>query len=227
HLMPIAPSRFLFSWLWTLMQRPARDMPPRFRFLWWLCWISSLFGVAVVMIALANFLDRRPMSTSGVPELSAVLLALAGSVWGFVLAYVGDAAIYLNPHPRTVEARNAIRSAGVALLGRLQSDDPYTRIIVAGHSLGSVIAYDMLRFAWNRTADRWRKRIEAGELVPPRPPQPALDAAEALAPRGPAEIAAGWRSAVLANYAEHRRLGLEWMVSDLVTLGSPLAHGDL
>jgi hypothetical protein len=156
-----------------------------------------------------------------------VLLALAGSVWGFVLAYVGDAAIYLNPHPRTVEARNAIRSAGVALLERLHADDRYTRIIVAGHSLGSVIAYDMLRFAWNRTADKWRKRVEAGALEPPRPPQPALDAAEGLAARASAEIAAGWRSAVLANYAEHRRLGMEWMVSDLVTLGSPLAHGDL
>ena len=227
HLMPIAPSRFLFSWLWTLMQRPARDMPPRFRFLWWLCWIATLFGVAVVMLALANFLVRRPMSTSGVPELSAVLLAMAGSVWGFVLAYVGDAAIYLNPHPRTVEARNAIRSAGVALLERLHADDRYTRIIVAGHSLGSVIAYDMLRFAWNRTSENWRKRVEAGELDPPRPSQPALDAAEALAARSSADIAAGWRAAVLANYAEHRKFGLNWMVSDLVTLGSPLAHGDL
>ena len=226
HLMPVAPSRFLFSWLWTLMQRPARDMPPRFRFLWWLCWIAVLFGAAVVMLALANFLVRRPMSTSGVPELSAVLVALAGSVWGFVLAYVGDAAIYLNPHPRTVEARNAIRSAGVALLERLHADDRYTRIIVAGHSLGSVIAYDMLRFAWNQTADKWRKRVEAGELGTPVP-QPALDAAEALAAGDPAKIAAGWRKAVLANYAEHRKAGLPWMVSDLVTLGSPLAHGDL
>ena len=227
HLMPIAPSRFLFSWLWTLMQRPARDMPPRFRFLWWLCWIATLFGVAVIMLALANFLVRRPMSTSGVPELSAVLLAMAGSVWGFVLAYVGDAAIYLNPHPRTVEARNAIRSAGVALLERLHNDGRYRRIIVVGHSLGSVIAYDVLRFAWSRTATDWRDRVEAGKLVPTRPALPKLAESEALAAKSEAEIQAGWHEAAKSNFAEHRALGLDWLVTDLITVGSPLAHSDL
>jgi hypothetical protein len=60
------------------------------------------------------------------------------------LGYVGDAARYLSPAPANVAVRQAIRSAAIDLLEGLH-DDPtwrrYHRVILVGHSLGSVIGY--------------------------------------------------------------------------------------
>jgi hypothetical protein len=69
----------------------------------------------------------------------------------FLLQYVGDVAIYISAHKlsRFAEARNAIqRSAhevvdAVYRAGGVGSFD-YPGVVVMGHSLGSVIAYDAL-----------------------------------------------------------------------------------
>ena len=47
-----------------------------------------------------------------------------------------------------MEARNELRAEGLALLQALHEDGNYNRIIVVGHSLGSVIGFDLLRLAW-------------------------------------------------------------------------------
>ena len=79
--------------------------------------------------------------------LAALLLLLQG----LVLNYIGDAAIYLSPEPRNIQARQAVRDAGVALFESLHSgldaEHAYDRIVVVGHSLGSVIGYDILTYA--------------------------------------------------------------------------------
>ena len=46
-----------------------------------------------------------------------------------------------------VAARQTIREAGVDLLTKLHGSGNYDRIIVIGHSLGSVIGYDVLNYA--------------------------------------------------------------------------------
>jgi hypothetical protein len=76
-----------------------------------------------------------------------------------VLSVVGDAATYLYPCPETYQARENIRQAGARLLLELHAareagPDPdraslkYERIIVVGHSLGSLIGYDILQYAF-------------------------------------------------------------------------------
>lgn len=57
-----------------------------------------------------------------------------------------DAARYLNAAPANIAERHAIRRDGIALLKKLH--DPasgYDQIVIVGHSLGSVIGYDMLK----------------------------------------------------------------------------------
>lgn len=227
HLMPIAAWRFLFIWLWLLMRRPVKAMPPRFVALWWVAWIAVALVVVSVVASLGSWLGielpQFPLA-SELPWGAALIVALVGFV---VRAFVGDAAIYLNPHPRTVEARNAIRASGVALLERLQTDGRYDRIVVVGHSLGSVIGYDILGFAWHRASEAFRRKVEAGGLAIDTPPQPALAAAESLANAGGANFDQQWRPATRALAAEMNALGLRWLVSDFVTLGSPLAHAKL
>jgi hypothetical protein len=65
-------------------------------------------------------------------------------------SYVGDATIYLSPSPRNIEARKKMRSEGLNLLDRIVASKRYARIILISHSLGSLIGYDILTFAWQR-----------------------------------------------------------------------------
>jgi hypothetical protein len=224
HRMPIAPGRFVLSWLWLLMRRPVTAVPGRFRLLWWLCWAVVAVGALVLLGRLAGELFGFDLPLPTLPKLGLGAAFAVGAIWATVRSYVGDAAIYLNPHPRTVEARNDIRTAGVALLERLHEDGRYARIVVAGHSLGSVIAYDILGFAWNRASERWRRRVQDGELPVPQPSQGLLDKAEKLAGREEPPTADEWHDCVAELLTEQRAAGLEWLVTDLVTLGSPLAH---
>ena len=65
-----------------------------------------------------------------------------------VLGYVADAARYLAPEPANIEARNNIRSEGIHLLRTLHATGKYHRIVVVGHSLVSVLGYDIIRNLW-------------------------------------------------------------------------------
>ncbi|TCP33674.1 hypothetical protein [Sphingomonas sp. BK235] len=223
HLMPVAGWRFVLSWLWLLMRRPRGEVPARFAPLWWLCWLVTVALAAAALSGLVAPLLGLALPVPGAPKLTGIAAAALAALGLAVRGSVGDAAIYLNPHPRTVEARNRIRAAGVALLERLHADGRYDRIMVVGHSLGSVIGYDLLGFAWQRESEALRRRLEAvGPAADPT--QPRLARAEAAAGAGDG---AAWRQAVRDLHYEQRRIGARWLVTDLVTLGSPLAHASL
>lgn len=226
HKMPVAAWRFLLSWLWRLMKRPVEAMPPRFVILWWVAWAAALLFALAVIASVLAWLGLPVPAAPVVEKLPWGVAVIVGALGFLVRAFAGDAAIYLNPHPRTVEARNAIRAGGVALLERLHSDGRYNRIVVVGHSLGSVIGYDVLSFAWHRASEGFRRRVEAGLLPQDKPAQPALAAAEALAAGGDV-TPVQWHAAVRALSAEMYPLKLGWLVTDFLTLGSPLAHGSL
>lgn len=81
-----------------------------------------------------------------------LILVVSWRVRHFLLQYVGDVAVYVSAHTvnRFYEARQAIQAAG-ELVGRCvyglrdEAGEPaYDRVVVVGHSLGSVVAYDLL-----------------------------------------------------------------------------------
>jgi hypothetical protein len=226
HLMPIAAWQFLLSWLWLLMRRPSASMPQRFKFLWVACWLAFWVIVLGGLVSVVGEVGGYKWAIPSIPKLTGIAAATAGGAGYLVRSFVGDAAIYLNPHPRTVEARNRIRSAGVSLLERLQADGRYDRIIIVGHSLGSVIGYDVLTFAWSRSSDALRRAVEEGTLSGSSRLQDKLAASEALAATARGDIAR-WTQATRDLHYEQRRLGQRWLVTDFITAGSPLAHASL
>lgn len=226
HLMPVGGWAFILTWLWSLMRRPAKAMPPRFLVLWWVCWLVLAAIAAAAVVAGIAALRGTPIPWLTLPSLTGMAAIVAGVLGTVVRSFVGDAAIYLNPGARTVDARNKIRASGMALLERIQKDGRYDRVVVVGHSLGSVIGYDILNFAWQRASDAFRRKVEAGGIAVGEADQPALAAAEALAVPGSITPEAR-RSATRALHAEQRALGVQWLVTDFVTLGSPLAHATL
>jgi hypothetical protein len=231
HLMPASNWNAIFGWAWFLMRRHPETVPHRLRLYWLLLWLLFVFTIWATAESLLPLLGL-----AGAPHPDGFSLKLplgAALLWGFVqlsvLSVIGDAAIYLLPAPPNVEARHRIRAAGLELLNHLHESGCYDRIIVVGHSLGSIIGFDLLNFAWQQFSERH------GDAN--RPSRTAAQEAERVAAkiddllksreRIPEELRDSWRQKVWEVRDELRANGHPWLVSDLITLGSPLAHADL
>jgi hypothetical protein len=104
------------------------------------------------------------LSVGGNPLLGitcALMLLVSRGVRAFMVQYVGDVAAYVSAHTlsRFDEIREQIRASAAALThavfeqpGPIAETLAYSRVVVLGHSLGSVIAYDALNSALRRDA---------------------------------------------------------------------------
>ena len=185
--------------------------------------------------------------------IGAILVAVGtvaiGWILGFVVRYFGDVARYVKAKPANVARRQEIRECGVQLLETLMGVTPggkkgaseYDRIVVVGHSLGSIVAYDILTHAFARVhgiaarADKFppaqpaRARLE--RMIRRASGLPERAAAAPGSAPAPAEADEPWSiDAFQAAQAEAREelvaAGSPWIVSDFVTLGSPLTHAE-
>lgn len=230
-------------WLASLMLRHKKDVPQAARAIWWM---SRLLTIVLAGLVLTGSLTALGNWFAAQPKLGLVWLLVAAA-WlaaQFVfVAYLGDAARYLSPRPRNIKLRQAIRSDGLQLLKTLHKSGRYDRIIVVGHSLGSVIGYDLIKHLWQDYNERldledadiaaYVRRCRTAKT----PPQPIIRdklsvAGEALGKEGLDDCA---RAAALdafqglqaSAWREQRMLGNPWLISDFITIGSPLAHAML
>lgn len=227
HLMEGTRFASVWAWFWNaLLLRPAADMPPAMReakvwakVILFVCVAPAVVAISSGAIMLSGLLSGRALGTilawsSAVTVLFAVILLVLDR--SLICPYIGDAARYLRNTPDNVAARQSIRALGLQALEDLHASDRcYERIIVVGHSLGSIIGYDILRYAF---ADRTRE-VRFDAIQPP--PQLAVwdAAAAALKPAGPDQ------DYMAAQRELCRTLpGKTWRVTDFVTLGSPLAY---
>ena len=79
----------------------------------------------------------------------------------------------LDPTPAGYRLREDVLKQGVELIKGLSESGEYNRIVVVGHSLGSVMAYEVLRLLWEQKF--------CGVFASPYPLQSALDELEAEA----------------------------------------------
>lgn len=199
------------QWVNNLLLRWPVEVPARLRNLWWLCW-AVLIVTLLTAIALWRWTPAGAVGVLGAMALAGGKLAMNSAARD----WVGDAARYFDDRPANVGVRDAIRRGGVELLDKIHESGEYRRVIVVGHSLGSAIALDLLYYYWTGVRER--------HASPDRPDQSALFALETLL-RGPeAPSAAQIRSLQKQIWQEMRANGASWRVSDLITLGSPLAH---
>jgi len=88
--------------------------------------------------------------------------------------------------------------------------------VVVGHSLGSVIGYDILTFAWslfNEEGDKTK-------------PHPELNEIEESIKEGVLDCCV-YQTKQKKLWRELSQNGNPWLVTDFITLGSPLAHADI
>lgn len=222
YLMDGTTFRHVLAWFRTLLFRRPGHVPPRLRWLWWLTWI--LLALAAYFAASGYFSEiALPPLRKGGYLIAAASSALVGILHTVVLLYIGDAARYLNPAPQNIAVRHEIRKNGIDLLRKLHDSSKYDRIVVVGHSLGSVIGFDILKHFWAEVHRRYEaKRGPDLELF-----AKVEEAAGSLQKAPSDSTRAVYRKEQQQLWLEQRRRGNPWRVSDFVTLGSPLSHAAL
>lgn len=220
-------------WAFKLLFRwPSKDLG-KLLGVYWLIWLSIVAAALLYLYGwhasgatsfqeykfwdhLPNWLGAGSMTVTAITSISSY----------FLVGYVADAARYLTPTPGNISQRNKIRQEGLALLKSLHDSGKYNRIIVVGHSLGSVIGYDLLRILW----DTYR---EPSVLAPQ--PMPGLDKFESQWRAIYAEEASHNSKVERFQQLQHRlwrelrhpNYKMRWLITDFITLGSPLTHAKL
>ncbi|MBW8879883.1 MAG: hypothetical protein JF615_00260 [Asticcacaulis sp.] len=232
HLMQNNSLGAVLSWLVRLLVRSPARVPKRLL----VGWIAGLvvLGLAAAVFVLGQLKFVPPGVDADIAKMVAAVVALIGGLFSAVWLrpVAGDAARYLSPSPGNVAVRQTIREAGIDLLTKLHASGDYDRIIVAGHSLGSVVGYDVLNYAWGRLSqDELTAAHRAGSEAMIR-----LDALETAA----AAVIDGTTPDTLPAYREAQRAYFAalaplrdkagkplWLVSDYVTMGCPLSKADV
>ncbi|MGE5285697.1 MAG: hypothetical protein ACM3ML_00535 [Micromonosporaceae bacterium] len=224
--------------------------PGRLRGLYWLA-----VGLAVLFVASIPVLLLTPVGTAisnSVPRMVVqwVVPAVLAVITGWMVKSLGDLARYTDDSPDNIEMRQNIRQRVVGLLEKLHNDHRYTRIIVVGHSLGGIVAYDALRLLWAKRTSGDNGtipgKVDDRDVAEAARPLRLLSAEsrellKSVSGKQPYSQAVGQLENFCAQqYALHKRLSEAayyipspyvgepvWKVTDLITLGSPIAYPEL
>lgn len=215
----------LAAWVTNLLWRKPADIPPDARKLY----LATLLIVIIILGAALVLALSASLTTSLV--VTALASFIIWAVDQFALPYFGDVAAYVRAEAATIEKRALIRDRGLTLLKTLTKDDSYDRIVLVSHSLGSIIAYDLLQILWAEfrprklEAVRDKAKLEAVEAVD----NVTLGSDGSTWPAVVNDFA-GFRRGQWALYQQLRAKDadhpLPWKISDFVTLGSPLSHSE-
>jgi hypothetical protein len=241
------------EWVAVLLFRnPMTRVPGKLISAWLLLWLLSL---AVVILALATALpaDAKIFSIRVYDiifplkwlshfqdwQLAAATVLLGYLTHKFVVPYAGRVVRYTRATPDNIAARKDVRERGLQLLRDLHTAE-YDRIILVGHSLGSIVAYDLLTYFWaEKSAAHTMKtgtdefaglcRLAQATIDLMAPTNPAGGAGEAK--RDPQTAFLEAQTSLCRALRQRPKPGpgetdSRWILTDLVTLGSPLTHAE-
>jgi len=211
--------KMLLRWFRSLLFRSPWNIPVKLRPFYYLSW-------TVVLVTLFTVLHLGLKTPTAGSVAAFVVAAISNYIIAFVYGYLGDAARYFDPHPDNIEQRNKIREEGIALLHALHESKKYNRIVVVGHSLGSVIGYDLLRLYWSSVmAPKPDNPVRVSMLRSFEEERDHIFNAESVSA---AEAVEKYQQLQFKLWRELRETNMwPWLVTDFVTMGSPLTHAKL
>jgi hypothetical protein len=219
----------VWDWLRTLLWRRPSQVPKGLISAWLLMWTVTVFIAALLLIA------AWPWPSGWLRAGLAVAAAVIGYIMRSIVSpYLGDVARYVRADPRNIRMRADIRDRGLKLLKDIHDSGAYERVIVVAHSLGTVIAYDLIALLW----------AERGKALLIQETEPLFDKLRAVEKAAHAlQAVSGNNESVLQVFRDAQRgfrRGLrsggddgtqkprtndeQWLISDFVTLGAPLTH---
>jgi hypothetical protein len=221
------------GWIRYLLFRPWSNVPADVRSAWLVLWGLSIL---VVVFAIASVLPASVWSRLAPAWLPQWIFIVPAGLLGTVIHRVATATFgrvvrYTRADPDNIAARAAVRERGLALLKALHKSGDYDRIIVVGHSLGTILAYDLVSYFW-------AQREAAGRIEEGTAEFAALVNVDRCAAALVAAPTPDTLSAYRVAQAQLRRLlakrpqaadpaaDSRWLISDLVTIGSPLTHAE-
>jgi hypothetical protein len=216
----------VWDWVRTLLWRWPRQVPKGLMSAWLLLWAAA--AVVTILSALALW----PWNNRTWHGIFAIAAFVVGGLMQRVISpYLGDVARYVRADPRNIAMRRAIRDRGLTLLRELHDRGAYNRIIFVAHSLGTIVAYDLVTFLWatrekalrineNQAVFEKLRAVEtaAGELAG------GTEAKQRAFREAQRAFRLALRSGGEDGTLPERKPEEEWLISDLVTLGSPLTH---
>ena len=243
----------VFWWTVSLIFRPfytpkkifsVKEIPSRIRFVFYGLWLILLLFVVLIGLIIYDYYASGKLFEHYLTWFSGyfvkIIIGLILSGFGFILSnYLGDVARYMTPKAHNIGNRETIRKNAFQLLDRLHTlrkdnKNVYDRIVIVGHSLGSVIAYDLINLYWNHIYENTNKidpnLIRENEKIALKlikiyenlPPKPSLEARENYE-----KALKLFQNAQFELWKSQYQNECSWRISDLITLGSPLANANL
>ncbi|MEO6232431.1 MAG: hypothetical protein ABIP10_20035 [Ferruginibacter sp.] len=209
--------------IFRLPKNVSKRLLPVFLFVWFL--------IAIVVSAMLLYILKHGVNdfTAKTTAISSGIVAtiVLGILSKFLFNYLGDAGRYLDPSPENISERQAIREDGMKLLKNLHESGRYQRIIIVSHSLGSVIAYDLVKFLWNEYYKTFDP-LKFAELYKSADKQQLhdVDSSEEAGKNldESTQSTNYFQNAQGKSYEYLKAIGNKWLITDLVTIGSPLTH---
>ncbi|MGE5342905.1 MAG: hypothetical protein ACM3SY_15635 [Candidatus Omnitrophota bacterium] len=215
----------VIAWLKSIFLRKPKDISKKLRPFFYIGWFLLL--ASVFLLSTSNIISSLSNGLGSSWKLlgSLVLIIFEFFMINLINRYIGDAARYLNPLPDNIEQRNKIRKEGIALLKSLHLSKKYDRIIIVGHSLGSVIGYDLIRHYWAtfNFPDK-PSVIKQVELKNFKWEVRNLSNDNNISMEQKVD---NFQAAQHRLWKEYKSIGINWLITDFITLGSPLAHASM
>lgn len=236
-------------------QRTLTQLPyhPRLRVMLPLAWIGGCVVIAGVLWAAFRQPAATATASGGLLVVMAIWRTFIRPMVGTTLTdVIGDAARYLDVSPQNVARRYDILRGGIDMLRKLHEDHEesnetidterrvryhYSRIVLVGHSLGSLIAYDLIRHYWMEVNGKLsvdRAKIDAVERFDGGEPK---DMQHGVATHDDRirfrndqrqcwrDVNEWWWREPHPLVTESKKPGrARWLISDLVTLGCPFTY---
>lgn len=226
--------------LWPTFRRMLLQWPTRVPYglkgVWVLSWAVILGVVWAVLwgplegkvIGEKNALTAAVSAlVSGGLAAAALSYVLSRLLPGWLTSSFVDVVRYLDTSPRSYAVRREIRKGLVEMLQALHDSQAprYDRVVLVAHSLGAYIAYDAIAYLWGHmNADTGRAEGEhelAGLLE--------LELAASGLPEVPPAadgLVAAYQEAQRELWLGIRKQGNPWLISDFVSVGTPMYFAD-
>ncbi|MCK5616060.1 hypothetical protein KAR91_80095 [Candidatus Pacearchaeota archaeon] len=225
HHMRDTKLRMIYSWMKSLMIKNPCHYSSKLLPFYLLGWLSLVLIASYILWPILKTLFSSPiLGNLEIPisfGIVLVILIIEFFFIPFIYGYIGDAARYLNPDPDNISQRNKIRQEGIELLKKLHESKKYSRIIIVGHSLGSVIGYDIIRHYWS-TLNLHGKFVQHKQIEP-RIFAASADILNKKTDPDNSDIEE-FQQAQHRLWREFRAIRYPWLITDFITLGSPLTH---
>ncbi|MEZ5092143.1 hypothetical protein [Nocardioides sp.] len=218
-----------------LLVRPPWTAPAGLRGAWVLIW-GLIVGFVVLAVTSVRTLEWSVAGLTAlvvgeglVAVLAVRVLHLLGNT---VTKTFVDVVRYLDTSPRSYAVRRDVRAGMIELLRGLHDKGRYHRVVIAAHSLGAYIAYDALAYLWPDLCNLHEGPVSDAKAARWPEADALEDAAEVLfdkrtdAEVDPAALDA-YQDAQFALWQSLRSRGNPWLVTDLVTFGTPMYFADL